>query len=124
MLTRCLSPLPCLALLAAVALVSGPDAEENKPSAGWTHVVPGVLGSPGLPVGYALVDGDTALLIDAPVPPDGLKKHGVKKIDAVLLTHHHRDGCAAVGRFLADKVPVRAPKASAEWLTPENVRKY
>src|SRR5262249_25567405 len=61
---------------------------------------------------------------DGRVATDGLKVHGIKKIDAVLLTHHHRDTCAAVGKYLADKVPVRAPKASAEWLTPENVRKF
>ena len=48
-------------------------------------------------------------------PADALKAHGIKKIDAVLLTHHHRDTCAAAGKYLADKVPVRAPKASAAW---------
>src|SRR5262249_26402073 len=112
----------CVALVAAVAWMAG-ARDEKKPD-GWAEVSPGVLRSPGMPAGHALLDGDAALLLDAPVPPDGLKAHGVKKVEGVLLTHHHRDVVAAVGRFLADKVPVRAPKASAEWLTPENVRKY
>src|SRR5579885_649071 len=112
----------CVALLAtAVWLAGGRDA---KPADGWQEVAPGVLRSPGLPAGYALRDGDAALLIDAPAAADGLKAHGIKKVEAVLLTHHHRDVVAGVGRLLADKVPVRAPKKSAEWLTPENVRKY
>jgi glyoxylase-like metal-dependent hydrolase (beta-lactamase superfamily II) len=89
----------------------------------WIEVAPGVLRTREPPFGYALVDGDTALLIDAPVAA-GLKDHRVKKIEAVWLTHHHRDTCAAAGFFLADGVPVRAPKASAEWLAPANVRKY
>ena len=42
----------------------------------------------------------------------------------MLLTHHHRDTAAFAGRYLADKVPVRAPKASADWLTPDGVQKY
>jgi glyoxylase-like metal-dependent hydrolase (beta-lactamase superfamily II) len=40
------------------------------------------------------------------------------------VTHHHRDLCAAVSQFLAEKIKVVAPKAAAEWLTPQNVRKY
>jgi glyoxylase-like metal-dependent hydrolase (beta-lactamase superfamily II) len=53
-----------------------------------------------------------------------LEAQGVNKIDAVLLTHHHRDTCAAVGSFLTAGVPVRAPKTAAEWLSPDGVRKY
>jgi glyoxylase-like metal-dependent hydrolase (beta-lactamase superfamily II) len=41
-----------------------------------------------------------------------------------MLTHYHRDTAAFAGRFLAESVPVRAPRASAEWLTPEGVRTY
>ena len=55
----------------------------------------------------ALVAGEDALLIDAPASADGLKKHGVRTIDAVLLTHHHRDTAAFTGRFRAEGVPVR-----------------
>ncbi len=112
----------CLIAVALVAWLAGTG--EDKQSGGWTEVAPGILRSPGLPAGYALIDGDTALLIDAPLPADGLKKHGIQKIDAVLLTHHHRDVCAALAKYLADKVPVRAPKASAAWLSREGVPKY
>jgi glyoxylase-like metal-dependent hydrolase (beta-lactamase superfamily II) len=119
-----LSAILCLSLVAAVAIVAGKKDKDKKSTDDWAQVLPGVWRSPGLSAGYALIDGEAALLIDAPLPADGLKKHGVKKIEAVLLTHHHRDTCAAVGGFLADKVPVRAPKESAEWLTPDNVRRY
>ena len=118
--------LPGLLSLAAVALVgwlSGAD-RGKPPEASWVEVHPGVLRTRSLPAGYALVDGSTALLIDAPQDAGGLKAHGIKHVDGVLLTHHHRDTCAAVSRFLADGTAVRAAKASAEWLTPENVRKH
>jgi glyoxylase-like metal-dependent hydrolase (beta-lactamase superfamily II) len=121
---RLLAALASLALLSAVAFVIVRAGSEAKPADGWKEVAPGVLRSPGPPFGYALVDGDAALLIDAPCGPDGLTARGVKTIDAVLLTHHHRDTAAFAGRYLADKVPVRAPKGSAEWLTPDGVAKY
>ena len=54
----------------------------------------------------------------------GLEAHGVKAIDGVLLTHHHRDTAAAAAAFLAKRVPVRAPRASAPWLTPGGVAQY
>src|SRR5262249_45610794 len=114
----------CVGLLAAVAWMAGAGGGGEKPDEGWGGGSPGGLRRPGWAAGPALLDGDAALLIDAPVPSDGLKAHGVKKVEGVLLTHHHRDVVAASGRYLADKVPVRAPKASAEWLKPENVRKY
>jgi glyoxylase-like metal-dependent hydrolase (beta-lactamase superfamily II) len=112
-----------LTLFAAAAWLAT-AGDDKPPPAAWTEVAPGVLRSPGLPAGYALTDGDAALLIDAPLPPESLKPHGVTKIDAVLLTHHHRDSCAAAGRFLAAGVPVRAPREAAEWLTPAGVSKY
>jgi glyoxylase-like metal-dependent hydrolase (beta-lactamase superfamily II) len=121
MIRRSLSAFSCLAIVAAVAWLS---RWNDEPAQGWTEIAPGILRSPGCPAGYALVDGDTALLVDAPVTPDGLKALGIKKIDAVLLTHHHRHVCAAVGKYLADKVPVRAPKASVPWLSRDGVRTY
>jgi glyoxylase-like metal-dependent hydrolase (beta-lactamase superfamily II) len=113
----------CVAVLAAVAWLSGRDAG-RKPAARWTKVAPGVFRSSGSPAGYALVAGERAFLLDAPTSADGLKAHGVKKVDAVWLTHHHRDSVAWAGRFLAAKVPVRAPRASAPWLTPAGVRTF
>jgi glyoxylase-like metal-dependent hydrolase (beta-lactamase superfamily II) len=89
----------------------------------WTIVAPGVLRSPGGAAGYALVHGDRALLIDAPVAADGLAAHGVRKIEAVLLTHYHRDVCAALPALLKTSA-MRAPVKAAEWLEPDRVRKY
>src|SRR5262249_30576351 len=109
-------------LAAAVWLASRGDAEAKKSE--WVEVLSGVYRSPGSPAGYTLVSGDKALLIDAPSPADGLKARGVKKIDSVLLTHHHRDGLAAVEGYLKDKVTARAPAASAPWITPEGVSKF
>jgi glyoxylase-like metal-dependent hydrolase (beta-lactamase superfamily II) len=114
----------CLSLLIGAALLgaAGRGTDQSKPV--WVQVAPGILRSSTLPAGHALVDGDTALLVDAPLGPVSLKAHGITKIDAVLLTHHHRDSCAAVGEFLRAGVKVRAAKESAKWLSPEGVRKY
>src|SRR4051812_36641846 len=109
----------CLAALATAAWVGTRGAGGRKPEVGWAEVAPGVYRSPGLPAGYALIDGERALLIDAPGGAEGLKGRGVKEVDAVLLTHHHRDSAAHAGRFLADGVRVRAPRLSAPWLTPD-----
>jgi glyoxylase-like metal-dependent hydrolase (beta-lactamase superfamily II) len=124
MRTRRTVGLFCLIALAGAAWVAGRDGGEGTSADAWKEVAPSVFRSPGLPAGYALVEDGHALLIDAPRGADGLKRQGVKLIDAVLLTHHHRDTAAAAGRFLAERIPVRAPAASAVWLTPENVRKY
>jgi glyoxylase-like metal-dependent hydrolase (beta-lactamase superfamily II) len=124
MMRRRLGALLCVALVVAAAWLGGRGYGNRRPDPDWAEVVPGVWRSPGLPAGYALVDGDAALLIDAPRGPEGLQAQGVKKVEAVLLTHHHRDSCAAAGTFLAARVPVRAARESAEWLTPDGVRKY
>jgi glyoxylase-like metal-dependent hydrolase (beta-lactamase superfamily II) len=121
---RYLGLLFCAGVLSAAAWVGVPKADDRKAADGWTRVAGGVYRSPGPTAGYALVAGEHALFIDAPTGAEGLKAHGVRTIDAVLLTHHHRDTAAGVGSFLARGVPVRAPRASAEWLTPEGVRAY
>jgi glyoxylase-like metal-dependent hydrolase (beta-lactamase superfamily II) len=123
MIRRIFPSLFCLFVLTAAAWLAR-EAPADKASDAWKEVVPGVLRSPGLPACYALLAGEKALLIDATHGPDGLRAQGVKTIDAVLLTHHHRDTAAFAGRYLDDGVPVRAPKASAEWLTPDGVQKY
>jgi glyoxylase-like metal-dependent hydrolase (beta-lactamase superfamily II) len=112
--------IPCLALFGVLAWFAVRDGRPAEPVA-WKEVAPGVFRSPGSTSGYALVDGDRALLIDAPEAADGL---GGKTVDAVLLTHHHRDSAAQAAAFRKAGVTVRAPKASAEWLTPDGVRKY
>lgn len=104
--------------VAAAAWWSG--ALPGQGPAPWSEPVAGVARSPGLPAGYALLDGEAALLIDAPTPtgPPG------KKVEGVLLTHHHRDSAAGAARFLAAGVSVRAAKEAGEWLTPAGVRTY
>jgi glyoxylase-like metal-dependent hydrolase (beta-lactamase superfamily II) len=114
----------CLAIVGAAAWFGGAGEQKRVATPVWIEAGPDVLRTIDLPVGYALVHRDGALLIDAPQDAAGLKAHGVKTIEGVLLTHHQRDACAAVDRLLADKISVRAPKASAEWLTPANVAKY
>lgn len=114
-----------LLLLGSVLLIVGaawltgraPDEIVGKRN-GWTELSPDVWRSPGSPASYALVSGDRALLIDATRPLGG------RSIDAVLLTHHHRDSCEHAQTYLAQRVPVRASKESAAWLTTEGVEKY
>src|SRR5262249_21680063 len=77
----------------------------NKKAAAWVEVTPGLLRTAALPFGYALLAGDSALLIGAPATAAEPLPPGVRKVDAVLLTHHHRDVCAAAGHFLAAGVP-------------------
>jgi glyoxylase-like metal-dependent hydrolase (beta-lactamase superfamily II) len=110
-------------LCVAAAVYAGLARNAGPGDAAWTEVAPGVWRSPGGIAGYALVDGDRALLIDAPVAPDGLAAHGVRKTDGVLLTHYHRDLCAALPALLKG-TSVKAPVKAAEWLSPEGVRKY
>ncbi len=107
--------------LAFVGLVAWlRTAAQPQPGPRWTEIAPGVLRSPGTPAGYALVAGGKVLLIDAPHPADGLPG----TVEHVLLTHYHRPSVAAVGGYLENKVPVRAPKAADEWLHAAKVRKY
>ena len=97
----------------------------ERPQADWKEIVPGVWRTADMPFGYALVNEGHALLIDCPQPAEGLKRSArIEQIDGVLLTHHHFDSCARLGEFLAAKIPVRAAKASAEFLGPEAVKKF
>src|SRR5262245_47577019 len=120
---RRLLPLLCLGLIGVTAWLGRSRGE--RPVAPWVEVAPGVWRTEVAPYGHALVADGAALLIDAPQPVEGLlKASGAKRVEAVLLTHHHRDTIALADQFLADKVPVWAAKASAEWLTPDRVRKF
>jgi glyoxylase-like metal-dependent hydrolase (beta-lactamase superfamily II) len=114
----------CGIILATAAWLGTRGAADDKAESAWEEIAPGIFRTKEMPHGYALVNDGHALLIDAPIAGDGLKAHGVKEIDAVLLTHHHRDSLAAVDSYLKAKVPVRASKLSAEWLTPDNVKKF
>ncbi len=68
MTRRCLVALASVSVVTAAAWVAGRGGDERW-AGGWVQVAPGVLRSPGLPAGYALVSGERALLIDAPHGP-------------------------------------------------------
>ncbi len=121
MLRRIFLLLGCVVMVGFLAWLT--VAQGPKP-VDWIQIHPGILRTTKPPFGYALVEKEKALLIDCPLPPETLKAHGVKEIELVLLTHHHRDSSAALGEYLKAKIPVRANKLSAEYLTVEGVKKH
>ncbi len=112
--------------ISAIAVAAWFSAAEPKPSdlKTWEKLADGIYRTKEMPHTYALVSGEKALLIDASVSPDAVAELGVKTIDTVLLTHHHRDTAEFAAEYRKKGVAVRAPKESAEWLTPENVAKF
>src|SRR5262245_57198317 len=89
----------CVLALGLAAWLS--NAESKKPiNSAWEEIAPGILRTSEQPHAYALVNDGHAMLIDCPVPGDGLKANGVTAIDGVLLTHHHRDSIAAIRWYL------------------------
>lgn len=110
----------CLFLVLTAAWMSRSGTDDKNPT--WKEVAPGIMRSTGFPAGYALVDGDAALLIDAPTDAANLK--GIRKIEGVLLTHYHRDVCRGVASYLKRDIKVRAPKGTEEWLSRKGVAKY
>jgi glyoxylase-like metal-dependent hydrolase (beta-lactamase superfamily II) len=111
----------CVGVLALAGWLGG--AGQDKAKSAWTEIAPGVLRSPGPVAGYALIAGDKALLIDAPGDTSDLAKHGVRRIERVLLTHYHRGVCAGIASLPKD-VKIAAPKKAEEWLSPKAVEKY
>ena len=125
MTTRRLAILCSSAATLAIAVWLGGALRGQRPEAAWKEVSPGVWRTVEMPFGFAVVADGHALLIDCPQPVDGLKQAAkVDTVDMVLLTHHHLDTCARVGDYLAAKVPVRAAKASADFLSPAAVNKF
>ena len=112
----------CCFLFAAATWLGVRAAGDPTPK--WTEIAPGVHRSPGPTAGYALVDGGSALLIDAPLPRDQVMIDGGVAIDAVLLTHYHRPVCQGIDSFLAAKIPVRSAPKSNEWLERTAVAKF
>ena len=110
----------CVIVVLAAAWIG--RSGTRKGDASWQEVAPGIWRSTGFPAGHALVDGDAALLIDA--PDDAVDVKGIRKIEAVLLTHYHRDVCRGVPGFLKKGIKVRAPKGTEDWLSPKGVAKY
>jgi glyoxylase-like metal-dependent hydrolase (beta-lactamase superfamily II) len=121
---RTLGVVVAIGVFAGTIWLAGQSGADGKPKRDWTEVVPGIWRSPGQPAGYAIVEGDRALLIDAPCPPDGLRDKGVRKFEELLLTHHHRDSLAALPSYLSLKTRVRAPKSSSAYLEPAKVKRY
>ena len=113
----------CLSTVAAAAWFSTaqPKPDELK---SWVKLAEGVYRTKASPHSYALVDGNKALLIDATIAPAKVEELGAKSVEVVLLTHHHRDTAEFAAEYRTKKVAVRAPKESADWLTPENVTKF
>jgi glyoxylase-like metal-dependent hydrolase (beta-lactamase superfamily II) len=110
----------CLVVVLAAAWMSRSGTRDKKSA--WEEVAPGILRSTALPAGHALVDGDAALLVDA--PNDFVDLKGIRKIDGVLLTHYHRDVCRGVDGLLKKGIKVRALKGSEEWLSRKGVANY
>jgi glyoxylase-like metal-dependent hydrolase (beta-lactamase superfamily II) len=65
---------------------------------------------------YVLKDGDAALLIDLGDGGvlDALEGIGVKKVEQVLFTHHHREQCQGAPRLDGKGVPFAGPAAERE----------
>jgi glyoxylase-like metal-dependent hydrolase (beta-lactamase superfamily II) len=97
----------------------------ERPGGEWKEIAPGVWRTADMPFGYALVNENHALLIDCPQSARSLKAQAkVETVDFVLLTHHHLDTCASMSDFLSARTPVRAAKASSEFLAPAAVKKF
>ena len=105
-------------------LLSCGTPELRQPN--WTLIGERVWRSPSTPAAYALVDGDGAIVFGAPLGADlaELQYAGVTAIEGVYLTHHHRDTAGGATAWSAAGIPVKAPRASAPWITPEGVQKF
>lgn len=110
-------------LFAAVCLLNFAAADE--PAVRWQEVAAGVWRTESTPRGYAIVADDHCVVVGAPwnISPQTLPPE-VSACELVLLTHQHRDSCAAASSFVAAKTPVRAPKLSKPYLSPAGVAAY
>ena len=95
--------------------------------AAFEELAPGLFVSRGTCNTYLLREGDAALLID----PGGatvlaeLEKIGVKKIEQVLLTAHHRELLQGIEKLDRSVTHVAAPKDEQAFLeTPADFRKW
>ncbi len=122
MRTRRLLAFACGVTVALVAWFSA--AQPKGDLKHWDTIGEGVYRSKNGPHSYALISGDRVLLIDATVPPAAVAELGAKSVDAVLLTHHHRDTATFAHEYRAKNVPVRAAKEATEYLLPERVAKF
>ena len=74
---------------------------------------------------YLLREGERAVAVDFGSGKwvGKLGAIGVKKLDYVLLTHHHRDQCEGLLRYTGE-AEVRAPAGEANFLTVDGVKRY
>jgi glyoxylase-like metal-dependent hydrolase (beta-lactamase superfamily II) len=75
---------------------------------------------------YLLRDGEAALLVDLGDGSilDHLSEIGVKRIEWVLFTHHHREGCQGAPRLSTTGAQTAAPEAEAALFeNPTNFRR-
>jgi glyoxylase-like metal-dependent hydrolase (beta-lactamase superfamily II) len=77
---------------------------------------------------YVIRDGDAAVMIDvgdgSVLEPERLAELGVRRLEWVLLTHHHREQCQGHAKLRAWKPQVAGPeKERALWERPESFRK-
>jgi glyoxylase-like metal-dependent hydrolase (beta-lactamase superfamily II) len=112
----------CVITVAAIAWFT--TAQPKADLKHWEKAGEGIYRTKDGPHGYAIVNGDLAILIDATISPEAVAELGVKTVEAVLLTHHHRDTAAFASEYRKAKVSVRAPKESADYLLPESVAKF
>jgi glyoxylase-like metal-dependent hydrolase (beta-lactamase superfamily II) len=88
------------------------------------EVAPGLFVPKGTCNTYILRDGDAALMID-PGDASVLEDIGVKKIEQVLLTGHHRELLQGIQRLDHGVTKVAAPKEEQELFeTPASFRKW
>jgi glyoxylase-like metal-dependent hydrolase (beta-lactamase superfamily II) len=71
---------------------------------------------------YVLRDGESAVLIDLGDGDvlDHLEEIGVKRVDWVLLTHHHREQCRGYPRLAGHETKIAAPAAERGLLEQPN----
>src|SRR5262245_18771980 len=98
--------LSCAVVVAAVAWFT--TAQPKGELKHWEKIGDGVYRTKESPYTYALVNQDRVLLIDATVPPEAVAELGAKKIEGVLLTHHHRDTAAFAAEYRKKGIMVRA----------------
>ncbi|MBE2286658.1 MAG: MBL fold metallo-hydrolase [Prosthecobacter sp.] len=88
------------------------------------EVAPGLFVSKGTCNTYILRDGDAALVID-PGDANVLEQIGVKDVEQVLLTGHHRELLQGIQRLDRSITKVAAPKEEQELFeTPTAFRKW
>ena len=123
MLPRKLLVLASVCGIIGLAWVTSDDSKTNS-FKNWEKVTEGIYRTKKSPHSYAVIDREKALLIDATADWSLVEELGVRSVESVLLTHHHRDAVAFASEYRTRAIPIRAPKESADWLSPEKVIQF